>query len=494
VEPTSSDAVSNPFFSDHFGVAPEDLEAHGAFDISLVADLPLFIDPFLLFTSQKQAYRQLHDNIIQYVRFLRDKAAAQEITPGFLKAWFIFSEVRQTWLGFSRTGNRGSGLGPRFAQALSANLHTVFANFGAETVTRGSHIEKLCLVGTGVGRDHVSDFTTNLIKRFLCDYTQVFAQKFVGDAQKRRVPVERVQFDYGTETWASESFDLPWYDGDYVLLTPKDLLTKDETWINRPELLHRFEQLLEAIPDDQLRAQLNNYFRKHLPDLPKEKERRMAAAITLQHYPEVAEYFIRDKEEHGAEAKSVAGLRVVESQHRYIVQVRSLSLALLQQSPFYALKGDTLAEARQRVSYLKHVIEDQNGYRAFYVNGQPVQRESDLQIMFRLTWCGTVSDVSSEVNNGRGPVDFKISRGAFDKTLVEFKLASNTHLRRNLQNQVKIYEQATETKKSLRVILYFSEAELAKVHGILTDLGLTADDSIILIDARRDNKPSASTA
>ena len=41
---------------------------------------------------------------------------------------------------------------------------------------------------------------------------------------------------------------------------------------------------------------------------------------------------------------------------------------------------------------------------------------------------------------GRGAVDFKISRGSKDKTLVEFKLAKNTQLKRNLKNQVKIYE------------------------------------------------------
>jgi hypothetical protein len=65
-----------------------------------------------------------------------------------------------------------------------------------------------------------------------------------------------------------------------------------------------------------------------------------------------------------------------------------------------------------------------------------------MHILYRLTWCGTVSDVNREVNNGRGPVDFKASRGTFDKSLIEFKLASNTQLRRNLQNQVEIYLKA----------------------------------------------------
>jgi hypothetical protein len=55
------------FFSDHFNIAPALLERHGAFDISLITDLPLFVDPFLLFNSKKPEYRKLHDEMIQYL-------------------------------------------------------------------------------------------------------------------------------------------------------------------------------------------------------------------------------------------------------------------------------------------------------------------------------------------------------------------------------------------------------------------------------------------
>jgi uncharacterized heparinase superfamily protein len=37
-----------------------------------VSDLPLFIDPFLLFNSDKPEYQELHDGIIAYLRFLRN--------------------------------------------------------------------------------------------------------------------------------------------------------------------------------------------------------------------------------------------------------------------------------------------------------------------------------------------------------------------------------------------------------------------------------------
>ena len=55
-----------------------------------------------------------------------------------------------------------------------------------------------------------------------------------------------------------------------------------------------------------------------------------------------------------------------------------------------------------------------------------MQRESDLQILCRFVWFGSPSDVGTEANDGRGPVDYKISRDAKDKTLIEMKLAKNT--------------------------------------------------------------------
>jgi hypothetical protein len=175
------------YFSDFFEVAPALLQEHGAFDISLITDLPLFIDPFLLFNSSKVEYRALHEQMIAYVRFLRDKSVQEEISNGLLKSWFMFSEVKQNWLGYAKRGNRGSGLGRQFAEALRLNLNTVFNGFGGENVTRSSHIEKLCLFRSGVGRDNISDFTTNLIKHFLLEYTENFTKRYLRPDQVQTV-------------------------------------------------------------------------------------------------------------------------------------------------------------------------------------------------------------------------------------------------------------------------------------------------------------------
>jgi len=490
----------NIYFSDFFEVSSETVEQYGAFDIALINDLPMFVDPFLLFNSDNEAYRHLHDEIIRYMRFLRDVSLTTDVPEAHLWGWFTFPEIKQNWLGFSKKGNKGHGLGLDFAANLSRNLKSVFSNFGDEKVTVGSHLEKLCLIRHGVGRDNVSDFTTNLILNFLASYTQEFAVKHISSKLRKRVAVRKTSFNYVTRTWATKSYELPFINGDYVLLTPRDILTKDDTWISRSNLLYSLEDIAYALPNYVLRAQVNQYLMEVIPrDTKKKKatqeEKNEAYGRVIERFPEILDYYIRDKEDHGDEAKSVSEKRVAFIQKLFVDQIRNFVNNYLAPAEFYKIGRDTHEEAKERLLFLKNVIENKGGHRVFYIDGQPVERESDLHIMFLFTWFGSHSVVSHEVNDGRGPVDFKISRGASDKTLVEFKLAKNPQLERNLQKQIVVYEAASDpTHPSLKAILYFSDEQLKKVNRILDRLKLNNSPHIVLIDARADNKPSGSKA
>lgn len=484
----------NLYFSDVFDVLPRVLDKYGAFNISLVTDLPLFIDPFLLFNSKKKEYQQLHDDIIKYLRFLKDKSIAGTVSAGLLKSWYHFSEVKENWLGFCASGNTGRGLGKDFAQALNDNLRNLFTDFGSERVTKGSHLEKLCLIKDGVGRDTISDFTTNLIKEFLLKYTGTFAKKYIDKSLRREMAVERVSFNYETESWQSDVFDLPVFKNKYALLSPKEILTKDETWINKPDFFRQFDRIPEAIENEQLRAKINNYFYSILPKEPTAQDEHKAALLVMQKHPEVIDYYIKYKEEHGDEAADKSSLDVIDSRAVYIDQFGSLVNLLAQKSAFYSVHGNTAEEALKRIEFLKDIIENKGGHQLFYHKGKSITKEEDIHILYRLTWFASPSNVSREVNDGRGPVDFKISRGSKDKTLVEFKLASNSQLSRNLQKQLEIYKKASDAEKGYKVIFYFSKQEIDKVQRTLKDLNMTDDPYVILVDARKDNKPSGSKA
>ncbi|MEX0616631.1 MAG: hypothetical protein WD231_02325 [Candidatus Woykebacteria bacterium] len=492
------------YFADHFKINPKILEEYGAFNISLVSDLPLFIDPFLLFHSDKEEYKILHDGIIKYLIFLRDKSAEnQEISIGALKAWFVFKEVRQNWFGFSVKGNAGSGLGPDFARELNANLHKIFPKFGEESITNGSHLEKLCLIKDGVGKDNISDFATNLIKEFLLEYTQEFSVENIDKSLLEEFRIQRVHFNYDTEVWEEKTFNLPKFNNDFIILTPRELLTRDETWINNTDLIDEFERIPAAISDDQLRFQINNYFlSKLLPKKdkrgnekePTKKEQAVAAWATIQQFPDLIDYYIKFKEQNGSKAESISTEKVVYSENLYIGNVQQF-VSGLAETEFYKPVSGSFEEAKDKIMVLKNYIENNDGYKLFYHKAERIKGEKDLQLLFGLV-CheSTTFDVNREVNNGRGPVDAKVSKGNADKTLVEFKLASNKKLEQGLQNQVDVYKRANNTLQDFKVIIYFTEEELVRVNGILNKLDLTGLENIILIDGRSDNKPSGSKA
>jgi hypothetical protein len=87
----------NVYFSDFFNIDAKVVEEYEAFDVSLINDFPLFIDPFLLFNSSKEEYQGLHEGMIKYLKFLRDKAQAKKISPGlcFLKSSKIGSAFQR---------------------------------------------------------------------------------------------------------------------------------------------------------------------------------------------------------------------------------------------------------------------------------------------------------------------------------------------------------------------------------------------------------------
>jgi hypothetical protein len=406
----------------------------------------------------------------------------------------MFPEVKQLWLGFSLKGNKGSGLGIDFARALHRNLNVVFRDFGDETVTRGSHIEKVCLIRDGVGRDKISDFTVNLIKDYLLDFTQTFARSYIKPSLRKVVAVSNARFDYRARVWRAAQYDLSFACGDHVLLTPRDMLTKDETWINRQDFYDRFESIANSVPNLELRSQLNQYLERELRRATTQRQRAAVCSTITEQHPELIDLYIRNREDRGVEAMRVSEGKVTDSEQRFVEQAGALIRKLETETDFYRHGIDTMEECKERIRFLKGEIENNGAYRLFYHDKKPVQREADLQILYRLTWFATPSDFNSEVNNGRGPVDFKISRGSKDKTIVEFKLAKNSKLEQNLLNQVGIYERANRTNKSLKVVFYFTKYEHQKVLKVLRKLKLQDDASITLIDCRADNKPSASNA
>ncbi|ALS64752.1 hypothetical protein [Pandoraea apista] len=478
------------YFSDFFGVTPTAVEDYGAFNISLLGDLPLFIDPFLLFNSENKDYQILHDEIIKYMLFLKKKSSG-ELPKELVKAWFYFPEVKQNWFGYSKTGNDGRGLGKEFAFSLKRNFISAFADFGNESRT-GTHLGKLTLIKNGVGKDNISDFTCNLIKGFLAEYTENFAKNHIDPKYLSKFNIGKTSFNYKTESWATKEYTLPKFGNDFVLLTPVNILTKDDAWISHNGFVEDFSRVLSTVENAVLRKQMENYFISALPTQPTKTERESAIEKVVQQYPELLDLYVKIQEDSSSDATSTSADKVQAAYTIFVNQIKHLA-SLLDKTKFYETNTSSYTEGMKRIQFLKDVIEQQDGYRLFYIDGKPISRESDIQIMFKLTWFASSYSADAEVNNGRGPADFLVSYGSADKSIIEFKLAKNTQLEKNLKKQAEIYSQASKaTHPPIKVILFFTQPELTKTTSILQKLKLDKCPEIVLIDGR--GKISASKA
>ena len=498
------------FFTEKFQVDSDILKKYGAVDISLVCDVPLFIDPMLIFNSEKDIYRELHNSIIRYFHFLYTKAT-QELTSKEIDAWFNFSEVPNNWLGYSLFGNKGLALGKKYANFLYENI--AFA-INTHDISKSAHIEKVMLLYEGSGKDKISDLTVNLIKGFLCEYTEEFSLKYIKREFLDTFPVDKVYFNYETESFISKEFVLPYIyneDGkkEYILLTPYDILREDEPAINKKDFLDSYDRIRNTIENDTLRAYMNNYIglavrryeenqqrnKKPIKEKSIKKIEKQAFQEVVKEYPELYDYYIKLREADTDEIRLQCYEEVNAQLEKLLVASKNI-ISLFYNANYHRNEELTAREeAKQRLKFFKHIIEDCDGYKNLYVKGIQIAKENDLQRLFRFVWYGTNYKIDAEANNGRGQTDFIVSMGQNNQNIIEFKLASNSSLS-HVFTQVQIYESANCTEGSLIAIFYFSEAEYLTSKQIVKEAGYEdmIDESIFLIDCRSDNKISASKA
>jgi hypothetical protein len=472
-------------FSEYFEIDSKDLDDYGSLDICISSDLPLFIDPFLLFASDKPEYKIQHDKIVSHLIFLKEIAIEEQDNVNL--NLFKFPEIKQNWLGLCKYGNNGKGLGTKFAKDIISAFNGFYSNFGSETISQGTHIEKLTLVGSGIGKDFISDFTANLMLEYLLEYTQSFAKKYLKPHQRKNFNI-RCTFDENLMIWKPREFELPYFhlekDGDFILLTPIDILTQDDSFISHSELKGNFKKITNSIGNSGLRQSINSFFHNKLPiRKPNSKDIEHAIKETLNQFPEILDYYIREKEGNKDQSQKLSQDKIEKLCNELIGALRLFCDNLLKSSQFFQIQPNSYSEALKRANFLKDNIENNDGYRIFYHEKKAIASEDTIQRIFRLTWYATPYDVNAEVNNGRGPADYKVSFGSGDSTIVEFKLAKSTSLKKNLKNQTEIYKKASKSISDIKVILCYTEFEINKVHRILASIGQVGAENIIIIDA-----------
>ena len=194
-------------------------------------DIPLFLDPFLLWKSPSQQDNSLHTTIINsfnHLGFLLNEGKEKQAIEILIK----LSECCEVGLGNSRTRK-----GLRIGESVAKNILSLFNDIPQISKSGFIHFEEIQLFVDQISKDRISDFACNFVKSFLIDFT-------IEQCEKYNIPIEKTEielYDYKKNDFIEEENYLPQNPetGDPIILVPKRWLRRI-SWINYEDYLNSY--------------------------------------------------------------------------------------------------------------------------------------------------------------------------------------------------------------------------------------------------------------
>lgn len=157
-------AIIRPRLTDHFGIPLSQADLDFAIPF-LEEDIPLYVDPFMLWRSPSQQDNALHASLLSAFNNLgilvRDNKEEQA-----LEILIAASECDEVGLGTSATRH-----GKRIGKASAKEIINLFKRIPQYARSGFRHFEEIQLFVDGVSKDRISDITCSFLKSFLIDFT-----------------------------------------------------------------------------------------------------------------------------------------------------------------------------------------------------------------------------------------------------------------------------------------------------------------------------------
>jgi hypothetical protein len=188
-------------------------------------DLPLSLDPFLLWQSDKPKYDELHKQLVGFADLVCQEAVAGRTGSATMLLGGV-QELPELGLGYAVGSKKGSALGPVLINRIIETVRTV-----PQLIESGfSHVEVIALLVPKVREDRISDLTASVLLKWLVDFT---AEQCSQQGIPMRPTSISSAWDADRTLWRPLRARLPWnaIDGKPVLLAPLDLLRR-LPWIN----------------------------------------------------------------------------------------------------------------------------------------------------------------------------------------------------------------------------------------------------------------------
>lgn len=414
-------------FSTHFKVKAHLLDQLNVMDPTLNVDTPLFIDPTLLGRSK---HREMSDRALslyrahfgQIVRLLRVSRQPGDAAWRQAERLISYHEIKGTCLGYAAGSVRGSGFGEGLARRA---LQTA-----REIVSLGVNDPELFnvipLLEEDIGPDRISDMTTNVILEALIEFNgRVY--KEIGVKTKTVHFPRNLQGQFAINPY--ETGDTP------IILVPQDVLRDlplAMDWAKVGEVVEHNKDLRARV-----NAEVGEIWRAKTAE---DKENFRRAALASQENFEAILAHIR----------RIAGSPYdFESDPRGLLFWRIIAETIAHEFPFElktkkALEGaDPKTVVQTIIKQFAFLVEERGLAKEFWHEHKPRPEHSAQHMFFAVaySYCDANNlDITPEAETGYGPVDFKFSRSAKHKLVVEVKLSSNTRLVHGYETQLEIYK------------------------------------------------------
>lgn len=464
-------------FSEQFNIPAEIVETTGVFDVILDIDTRVFIDPARLELCTEPEFLDARKKVEKYfsniIVLLRHSKSPTDMYRKLADKMLTFTELSGTCFGYSQNGTGGNAIGPVLREMILNTIKDLMAEGDADPVL----FELLGVFQEGIGCDRVSDLITFILHEDILQYTQ------------------RVTNLAGVDL-ISVSFHKKIYKTCRNPYNNKPLLLLPSAILSPLPIADSFDDIGWICQENErVRTEINRYF-----DLGKKTKLHKSQILTLMHNSMtfraalIAAYKAIPKNVYNFSEDPV-GEYVWLSAARDCTEKYPLSLSQLPQETI----DDVLTITKAICKQFKTLVEDNGLSKLLYDSSGIPKRESAAQLLFygiADSYCAANNiDLTREGNNGRGPIDFKLSRGATDKVIVETKLTSNPQLRHGIEIQLPIYMKQEKTKQAIYLIIDNGHPKaLEHFIAFYNELGNEIREKIsyLVIDAT--THPSASKA
>ncbi len=218
-----------PKFSKHFKLnAPQ--SQLDFVDVSTDYDLPVYVDPYALEIQDDVWSGQCSELIRTFFTEVLEALRNGDTTRA-INIMSHLHEPPETFFGVSKGEPQGRGVGAKQARQIIAGIKKSKAYQSGVL----SDLSEVALFVEGVGRDKISDLTTNIIRRKLVEYTQQTCDLAGIKVENYNGPPA---WDGVRKNWVSQTYQLPRINEIPVMLVPK-FAVRRELSLNSQEFYNK---------------------------------------------------------------------------------------------------------------------------------------------------------------------------------------------------------------------------------------------------------------